>query len=161
MTKVIKLYDSLADILSKGQDWFLLVIRLYWGWQFFQTGKGKLGNIAQVTEFFQSLNIPQPALNAYLAGITECLGGLFLLLGLGVRLVNIPLIFTMVVAYLTAHRDSLQTLFSNPDGFFQQDPFLFLFTAVIVLLFGPGKFSLEQVMRRYIGGECCRHDAEI
>ena len=29
------------------QSVFLLIIRLYWGWQFFQTGMGKLENIHQ------------------------------------------------------------------------------------------------------------------
>jgi uncharacterized membrane protein YphA (DoxX/SURF4 family) len=44
---------------------FLLALRLYFFWQLFLTGKGKLSNIGRVSEFFASLGIPLPLLNAY------------------------------------------------------------------------------------------------
>jgi putative oxidoreductase len=69
-------YTRLTSLLSYGQDLFLLAIRVYWGWQFFQTGKGKLMNFDRTVEFFTSLNIPLPAVNAAMAGTVECLGGL-------------------------------------------------------------------------------------
>ena len=130
------------------QSPLLLAIRLYWGWQFFQTGKGKLMNLDRTAEFFQSLHIPMPKLNACLAGGTECFGGLLLLLGLGSRLVSIPLIFTMIIAYLTADLDKVKAIFSDPDKFVTAAPFLFLLAAVIVLAFGPGKFSLDWLVER-------------
>ena len=40
--------DSVADLL---QSPLLLVIRLYWGWQFVQTGYGKLTNLGRTTGF--------------------------------------------------------------------------------------------------------------
>src|SRR5213594_796546 len=84
------------------QSPLLLVIRLHWGWQLFLTGKGKLLNLDRTAGFFANLHIPMPKLNALLAGGTECFGGLLLILGLGARLVSIPVAFTMVIAYLTA-----------------------------------------------------------
>ena len=63
------------------QSLLLLVIRLYWGWAFFLTGKGKLMDLDKPTEFFQSLGIPLPHAQAMLAGATECFGGLLLLAG--------------------------------------------------------------------------------
>jgi putative oxidoreductase len=125
------------------QPVFLLIIRLYWGWQFFITGRGKLEDIGKVTNFFQSLGIPFPHLNAYLAGCTECVGGLILLVGLGCRFSTLPLIFMMIIAYLTAMPDVVRNIFSKPDDFVTADPFLFLLTAVIVFLFGPGPLSLD------------------
>ena len=125
------------------QHVFLLIIRLYWGWQFHITGMGKLSNIAKVTGYFQSLGIPQPQLNAYLAGCTECFGGLFLLVGLAGRVTALPLIVTMIVAYLTASPDAVKNIFSKPDDFTGADPFLFLLAAVIVFLFGPGLLSAD------------------
>lgn len=142
-------YASLTRLLDSLRNLFLLAIRLYWGWQFFLAGKGKFGRIDQVTEFFQSIHIPYPKFNAYLAGSAECFGGFFLLLGLASRMASIPLIITMVVAYLTAHLDAVKTIFSNPDTFLQEDPFLFLMAALIVLLFGPGVFSLDYLIRKY------------
>jgi putative oxidoreductase len=130
------------------QPLFLLVIRLYWGWQFFLTGKGKLGDIPKVTGFFHSLGIPFPELNAYLAGCTECFGGLLLLAGLASRVTTLPLIFTMIIAYLTASPDAVKHIFSKPDDFVTADPFLFLLAAVIVFLFGPGPLSLDGLIGR-------------
>lgn len=145
---------SLYKLLVTGQNLlqspFLLVMRLYWGYHFFLTGKGKLMNLDRTTEFFASLNIPMPHFNAMMAGTTECVGGLLLLVGLGSRLATIPLTVTMLVAYATAHLDQLKTLFSKPEDFIGAEPFLFLLTSVIVMAFGPGIFSLDEVIARYV-----------
>ena len=140
---MVKIYCLWAKIISCLQSPLLLVMRLYWGWQFFVTGKGKLMNLDRTTGFFQSLNIPHPHLNAIMAGSVECFGGLFLLLGLGSRVLTIPLIFTMCIAYLTADLDRVKSIFSDPDRFVTADEFLFMLTAIIVLVFGPGKFSFD------------------
>jgi putative oxidoreductase len=137
------IYCLWVKAVSCLQSPLLLVMRLYWGWQFFQTGKGKLMNLEKVTGFFESLNIPHPHLNAIMAGCTECFGGLCLLLGLGSRVLTIPLIVTMCVAYITADPDRVKAIFSDPDKFVTADEFLFMLTAIIVLIFGPGKFSLD------------------
>jgi putative oxidoreductase len=144
-------YALLVKAAGYLQSPLLLVVRLYWGWSFFQTGKGKLTDHAKVTEFFTSLNIPLPDLNAWVAGATECFGGLLLLIGLASRLTAIPLIFTMIVAYLTAENEALQSLFSDPDKFLSATPFQFMFAAVLVLAFGPGVFSLDHLLGRKIG----------
>jgi putative oxidoreductase len=122
---------------------FLLIIRLYWGWQFHITGMGKLGNVDKVTGYFQSLGIPFPRLNVYLAGGTEAFVGLLLLLGVAGRLTSIPLIITMIVAYITASPDAVKNIFGKPDDFTSADPFLFMLAAVIVFVFGPGPLSVD------------------
>lgn len=144
------LYCKYCQALNYGRDPLLLFIRLYWGWQFFQTGKGKLINLERTTEFFTSLNIPMPMVNAIMAGATECLCGLALLLGLASRAVSLPLIGILCVAYLTADYDSLRQIFSNPDEFTSATPFLFLFVTGIVLVFGPGKLSLDYWLNDYL-----------
>jgi putative oxidoreductase len=126
----------------------LLAIRLYWGWHFFLTGRGKLMNPAKVTDFFQSLHIPFPAFNVYLAAGTECVGGLLLTIGLGSRLVSLPLIFVTIVAYLTAEIDTVKHLFSDPDKFVSADPFLFMLASILVLAFGPGIFSIDWLIQK-------------
>ncbi len=143
-------YAKLDGLLATLGGWlqpvFLLVIRLYWGWSFFQTGKGKLLNLEKTTAFFTELNLPLPKLNAILAGSTECFGGLLLLVGLGSRLVSVPLMFTMIVAYATADKDALAAIFSNPEKFTDAAPFLFLLASLIVFVFGPGKLSLDALL---------------
>ena len=130
------------------QSPLLLVMRLWWGWSFFQTGLGKLKNHADTADFFQTLGIPLPGLNAWVAGGVECVGGLFLLAGFASRLTAIPLSVTMVVAYLTADNEALKNIFSDTDKFTSATPFLFLLTAVLVLAFGPGAFSVDRLLAR-------------
>ena len=55
----------------------------------------------------------------------------------------------MIVAYATTEQDALKALFSDPDKFVTATPFEFLFAAVIVLVFGPGKFSLDYLIGNY------------
>jgi putative oxidoreductase len=148
LDRVLAVQDKVANAADRLRSPLLLAIRLYWGWSFFTAGRGKLENLERTTEFFRSLSIPAPQANALLAACTECFGGLLLLAGLGSRLVAVPLAFTMGVAYLTAHRESLGTLFSNPDEFTSQAPFLFLLASLVVLAFGPGAISLDALLER-------------
>lgn len=136
-------FDAAASLL---QSPLLLVIRLYWGWSFAQTGWGKLMNLDRTAGFFESLEIPLPKLNAIAAGGVECVGGILLALGLFARPASVPLIFTMIVAYVTADNEALRALGSDPDKFVTAAPFLFLFAALLVLAFGPGKFSLDALL---------------
>lgn len=141
-------YAVLVKVASGLQSPLLLAVRLYWGWQFFLAGKGKLLHLDKTTEFFTSLNLPLPKLNAILAGTTECIGGLLLLAGFASRLTAIPLIVTMSVAYATAHREELQAILSEPEKFLTASPFQFLFAALLILAFGPGAFSLDRILSR-------------
>lgn len=144
--------NSLETLLTKIgnalQSPLLLVLRLYWGWSFAQTGWGKLMHLDRTAGYFESLHIPLPKLNAIMAGGTECLGGLLLLLGLGSRLITVPLIFVMAVAYATSEQEAVHAIFSDPEKFVTAAPFLFLLTAVLVFAFGPGKFSLDAWLKR-------------
>ncbi len=149
-----RLYRSQIDVLTHAQPFLLFVIRAYWGFQFLLTGRGKLMNIENTTEFFTSLNIPMPMLSAYMAGTTEFLGGLCLLIGCASRLSAIPLIGTMLGAYATAHVNELYSLFSDPDVFVSAPPFQFLLASVIVLIFGPGWISIDGLIQRFAGHDC-------
>jgi putative oxidoreductase len=151
--KAQQAYEVFARLAALLQSPLLLVMRLYWGWSFFVTGKGKLLNLDKTADYFAGLNLPFPKLNGVLAGSTECFGGLLLLVGLASRLVSIPLAFTMLVAYFTADREALSSIFSDPDKFLGADPFLFLLTAIIVLAFGPGVFSLDWLIARKLRGK--------
>lgn len=146
-----RLIDLETRLAVAAQPFLLLAIRLYWGSQFFLTGRGKLLHIERTAAFFQSLDIPLPLLNAYAAGTIECLGGALLVLGIGTRLAAIPLIVTMLVAYATAHRPELLGLFTNPDAFVSAPPFLFLLASTLALVFGPGWLSLDAWL-----GHACR-----
>lgn len=136
-------FDAAASFL---QSPLLLAIRLYWGWQFAQTGWGKLTHLDRTTGFFESLNIPMPKVNAIMAGATECGCGVLLALGLFARPASVPLIGVMAVAYWTADRDALNAIATDPDKFVTAAPFLFLLASLIVLAFGPGRLSLDALL---------------
>ncbi len=141
-------YTLLARLASYLQSLLLLVLRLYWGSSFFQTGKGKLGKINQIAEYFSSLGIPYPEINAWLAACTECFGGLLLMAGLASRLTTIPLIITMVVAYATAEHESAAAFLNDQDKFIGSAPLTYLLVALIVFAFGPGVFSVDYFLGR-------------
>jgi putative oxidoreductase len=144
---VAKVYSWFVGAVSYLQSPMLLAIRLYWGRQFFQSGLGKLKDTEKVVQFFTSLNIPHPVLTAHLVGGLECVGGALLFVGLGSRLVALPLTVNMVVAYITADREALLSFFSDPAKFYNADPFTFFFASLLVLVFGPGKISLDFLIR--------------
>ena len=139
-----RLYRAYEHLLNRFQDVLLLSIRLVWGLQLVQTGWGKFHDLAKVSGFFRNLGIPFPELNApFVAGV-ELFGGLFLAFGLFGRLPPLPIIATLVVAYATSEQEALSSLVhGNPDPFFAAAPFLFLFAAVIIWIFGPGRISLD------------------
>ncbi len=140
-------YEQLVKSASSVQSTFLFAVRLYWGWQFAQTGWGKLQHLSKVTEFFASLGIPEPAVNAFAVSWMELLGGIFLAIGFGSRFFGLMLAFDMLVAYLTAGREALLSIFSDPGKFYADDAYTFLFASVMILIFGPGSFSLDRLIR--------------
>jgi|SRR3954470_7816516 putative oxidoreductase len=118
--------------------------RLTVGLVFIGTGWGKLHSIPDVTSFFTDLHIPAPGFHARLVAGTEFFGGLLVLLGLGTRLVSLPLALTMVVAILTAKRpniDGLTTLVG-----FEEWSYLVMF--IWIALAGAGPLSLDALIRR-------------
>lgn len=130
----------------------LLLLRLHWGWAYYETGKGKLLNHGDVTEFFTSLGIPMPSLNAWFVGGVECVGGMLLLVGFLSRPVAAVLTVNMLVAYIsvTSDRAKLFGIFSDPDAFVGADPFFYLMLAVVILAFGAGSISVDALLSKTI-----------
>ncbi len=122
---------------------FLLLVRLYWGWQFIVTGWGKVNNIEKVTNFFSTLGIPFPAINAHFVAGVELTGGILLVLGLASRPIGLILTVNMLVAYITADWEAFSSFISDPDKFIAAAPFAFLWASMMSLVFGAGKISLD------------------
>ena len=143
---VTLVYSLFERTLSRLQSPLLLAVRLYWGWQFFQTGWGKLMHLPKVVGFFTNLGIPFPSLNAYFVSSLEFVGGALLFVGLGSRVIALPLTIDMVVAYITADREALFSIFSDPGKFYGSDPYTFLFASLLILVCGPGNISLDHAI---------------
>ena len=117
------LYQRVFSAANYLQSPFLLLIRLYWGWQLIQSGWGKLHHLEKVTEFFTSLGLPMPAQMAVFISCVELFGGIFLALGLLSRLTALVLTINLVTAYVTADREALFSIFSDPDKFYAAAPY--------------------------------------
>lgn len=131
------------------QPIFLLAVRLYWGWQLIQSGWGKLHNLPKVTDFFTSLNLPMPHQMAIFISCVEFFGGIFLALGLLSRLTALVLTVNLIMAYITADREALHSIFSDPDKFYAAAPYTFLIASLIILIFGPGKIALDTLLKPF------------
>jgi putative oxidoreductase len=107
---------------------------------------GKLHHLEKITSFFTTLNIPFPALNAHFISGLEFVDGILLIVGFGSRLTALLLAGNMLVAYWTADREALLSVFSDPGKFYVADPYTFLFASAIVLVFGAGLFSVDALL---------------
>jgi putative oxidoreductase len=150
VNKLTALHDKFFALVSHLQSPFLLFVRLYWGWQLAESGWGKLHNLDKVTEFFGSLNLPMPAQMAVAISCLEFFGGILLAIGLFSRLISLVLTINMIMAYVTADREALLSFFSDPDKFSAAAPYVFLIASLIILIFGPGKFCVDYLLRRFV-----------
>jgi len=148
MKIIERLYNILISAASSLQSPFLLAVRLYWGWQFIQTGIGHLSHLDKVTDYFGSLGIPAPALMAPLISLLELGGGVLLAAGLASRLIALLLTCNMMVAFITGDREALFSIFSDPDKFYAAAPYTFLIASLLVLIFGPGKICVDTLLAR-------------
>ena|SRR5579864_674319 len=148
LTTLKSWHDRFFHFVDYLQHPFLLFVRLYWGIQLMQSGWGKLHNLDKVTDFFTSLSLPMPHQMAVFISCVEFFGGLFFALGLLSRVTALVLTINMVMAYVTADKDALHSIFSDPDKFAAAAPFVFLVASLTVLCFGPGKLSLDALLNR-------------
>ena len=89
------------------------------------------------------MNIPFPAANAHFVSGLEFVGGILLIMGLGSRLTGLLLTGSKLVAYWTADREALLSVFSDPGKFYVADPYTFLFASALILVLGAGALSFD------------------
>jgi len=103
MTDLITRIRGWLDAAGKADFLAPLLFRIFLAPIFILAGMGKLSNAEHLIPYFDNLGIPAPGLMVYVAGLTELVGGILLIPGIAVRLVAVPLMFTMIVAAGTAH----------------------------------------------------------
>jgi putative oxidoreductase len=55
----------------------------------------------------------------------------------------------MIMAYVTADREALLSVFSEPEKFYNAAPFTFLLASLVILAFGPGWLSLDNAIKSF------------
>ena len=136
------LYDTVTDVLEYLQSFALFAARIVIAYGFYEPAMRKWQDIGSVAAWFDSLGIPMPLINAYLAAGTEALGVVLLALGLMTRFISLPLIIVMIVAIITVH---LPHGFSAGNNGFEIPLYYGLFLAIFAS-FGAGKFSLDYLI---------------
>jgi len=146
-----RFYSPFLKIGSNLQSLFLIYLRIIWGHRLFLLGMEKLHDLEGTIKFFTTLNLPAPIFHAYEVGIVEAACGILLILGLASRLAAIPLIIVMVTALSTAHAEYVGNLqfITDPHLLAIQHPYPYLFTGLIVFIFGPGRISLDAWIKRW------------
>lgn len=143
---MLNYYKKFVSVANYGQSFALLFLRLVLAYTFWEAGTRKFEDIPSIAGWFENLNIPAPMLNAYLATYTEIIGAILLLLGLGTRLISIPLIITMLVAIKTVHWEN--GFASGDNGY--EIPLYFILMLIVVLTFGAGKISADYFIKKKI-----------
>jgi len=124
-----------------------LLVRLFVGYFFMETGWGKLHNLDGFAQRFAGWGIPYPYFNAALSAYTEFIGGLLTVCGIGTRLVSIPMIINMLVAILKVNLKHVTSL----DDFVELDEPLYALAYLWLLLSGPGWVSIDYLVSRVFG----------
>jgi len=136
------LLNSLQNLLDRTRavDFLApLALRLYLVPIFWMAGSKKLENAGpdclgndsapcslrprqEIIDWFGNpewgLGLPFPELMAYLASWTEYFGAILLLIGLAVRWISLPLMFTMIVAAVTVHWQNGWLAIAEGSGLF-------------------------------------------
>src|SRR5712692_10009619 len=134
--------DAATQRLTRAQWVPQLLVRLFLGYFFLETGWGKVQNLKSMAERFAEWGIPAPAFNAALSGWTELVGGLLVVLGLSSRLISIPLFINMVVATLAVKLKKVGGL----DDFVELDEPLYALAFLWLFFAGPGWVSLDHLL---------------
>jgi putative oxidoreductase len=151
---ITALYERLVKIVSLGRSPFLLLIRVYIGYQCIISGWAHLHHIDDVAQFFASLHIPAPKISVIMSASTEIVFGALLLVGFLSRLSALALTGNFIVALLSvllsnnnfSYHDLGQAIWNDQGPLFRDTAFPFLATALVVLFFGPGLFSIDAIV---------------
>ena len=136
------LYNKFVEGTEKLRDIPLLLFRLILAIGFYEPAMMKLKNLSGIAEWFGSMNYPLPGVSAFLAMVTEVLGVVLITLGLGTRVIAIPMMFVMLIAIFTVH---ISNGFAAGDNGFEIPLYYFLMLFALVV-YGPGKISVDSLM---------------
>ena len=141
---MMSLYLKFRQSVSNLSDLPPLFFRLILSYGFYEPAMKKLNNFEAIAQWFGSLGMPFPTVNAFMATATETSGFILLFLGLGTRIISIPLIVVMIVAIVTVH---LPNGFSAGNNGYEI-PLYYMLMLISLIITGPGKFSLDAIIEK-------------
>ena len=115
----------------------LLAVRVFFGVLFFMHGVDKMMNFSSLSESFPSVLGFGSYMSLMVAVFCEFCCSLFLVAGLLQRLILIPMIISMGVAFFDIHDAIL------PDG---ELALIYFVVFIILFLTGPGRYSVDYLL---------------
>ena len=139
----------------------MLSLRILLGWDFFESGLEKFHGenwFMDIQDKFPfPLSLVAPEISWQMATWFELLGGIALVIGLGTRFFSVSLFVLTLVAIASVHWPETWMNFSELlQGYVFTDkgfgnfklPVLFLGMLLPLTLLGPGRFSIDHLLRR-------------
>ena len=141
----MEIFNKIINYLKKLKDLPPLLFRIVLAYGFYGPATMKLKNFNGIVEWFSSMGMPLPKLNAFLATGTETAGFVLIFLGLATRIISIPLMVVMVVAIIAVHLGN--GFEAGNNGF--EIPIYYSLMLFSLLITGPGKISLDALIKKF------------
>ena len=133
---------ELRVLMSYPQNSVLLLARLTLAYGFTIPALMKIQNLEETRLWFVELGIPFAGFSSYMVSGIEVMGIILLTLGLFTRYIALFLSFVMLGAIFFVH---LQHGYSVADNGIEI-PFYYFIFLMILASFGPGRYSLDQLL---------------
>jgi putative oxidoreductase len=142
----------LAEQVPVANDIGLLVLRAIVGIIFVVHGAGDIfeAGVSSNVENYREAGIPLPELSAPFAAYVQFLGGLALIAGLLSRLVTLGMVVVMAGALVFVHAGEAIPI--GQDGSGSGFALIMGAASLAIVLAGPGRFSLDQLIATRAAG---------
>lgn len=126
---------------GRGVSFVILFVRIFFGALFLMHGLDKMMNFSQLSETFPSVLGLGSYMTLMLSIFCEFACSIFLIVGMLARIVLIPMIASMAVAFFDIH-----------DGFMPEGELSLIYLIVFIVLFitGPGRYSADYLIDRKV-----------
>ena len=126
---------------GKGVSVLIMALRIFFGVLFFVHGMDKMMNFDHLSRTFPSVLGFGSYMSLMFAIFCEFCCSIFLIAGLLYRLILIPMIISMGVAFFDVHDAIL------PEG---ELALIYFVVFIILFLIGPGRFSLDYLIDKRV-----------
>lgn len=134
---------------GKGVSLLILILRIFFGVLFFTHGLDKMMNFNVLVNSYPDILGFGSYMTLMITIFCEFCCSLFLIAGLLVRVMTIPMIIAMGVAFFDVH-DAMM-----PEG---ELALIYFITFIILFLVGPGRFSVDCIIDTKFSKEKVSHN---